>query len=140
VYGPDDAICERCRDGKHGCHWGGVSRRGRPARVTKRKTKVDPEPREVHTRDSKSAAKDRLKVREYVGDRPPPHSGPSREREETSDELLARLKDAPAFRKDLGLQAAFDQVALWEQNAQYAQEMLETARKFRDRKLKEKGF
>jgi hypothetical protein len=101
---------------------------------------MEPEPREVHTRDSKSAAKDRLKVREFVGERPPPRAGPSKEREETADELQARLNDVSGFRKDLGLQAAFDQVALWEQNLQYAQEMLETARKFCDRKLKEKGL
>jgi hypothetical protein len=117
-----------------------VTRKGVPARITKRKARSEPEPRELHKRDSKSAAKDKLRVREYVGERPPPQAGPSSQREETSDELLARLKGASDGRKDLGLQEVFDQVALWETKLQIAQDMLETAKQLRDRKLREKGF
>jgi hypothetical protein len=137
VYGPDDAVCDRCREGKHGCYWDRVSRKGKVPRATKRKTKKGPEPREMRARESKSAANDRIKAREYVG-APPPRPGSSSERLETTTQLESRLMGAREYRRDLGLQDAFDQVSYWESRIQYDQEMLETAQKFRDRKLRER--
>jgi hypothetical protein len=130
-------VCERCRDGKHGCYWAGVSRKGKVPRATKRKPKKEAEPRESRARDSKSVANERIKAREYIG-APPPRSGPSSERLETTTQLESRLSGAREYRRDLGLQDAFDQVSYWESRIQYDREMLETAVKFRDRKLRER--